>query len=112
MRLGRAATVSLIVLALMGVLAVLGPLFSPWHVADLDWGRMAVPPGLDGSHWFGTDRLGRDLFVRTLGGLRVSLLIALLATLVSLLIGVSYGAVAGYLGGRIDAFMMRLVDVV
>ena len=111
MRLGPAARVSLGLLGLLLVLALLGPALSRWHPEQLDWARMAVPPGLDGGHWLGTDRLGRDLFVRTLAGVRVSLAIAGLATLVSLLLGVGYGAVAGYAGGRIDALMMRAVDV-
>ena len=62
-------------------------------------------------HWLGTDRLGRDLLLRTLLGLRVSLAIAVAATLVSLVIGVAWGALAGYLRGRTDALMMRFVDV-
>ena len=67
--------------------------------------------GPSAGHWFGTDSVGRDLFVRVLYGARVSLAVGFVATFVSLLIGVTYGAVAGYLGGRIDALMMRLVDV-
>jgi oligopeptide transport system permease protein len=70
-----------------------------------------MPPDLGSGHWFGTDAIGRDLFVRVLVGGRVSLLVALLATGVSLLIGVGYGAVAGYFGGRTDVVMMRIVDI-
>jgi oligopeptide transport system permease protein len=110
-KLGPLARAGLVFLALVLVLALVGPSLSPWRVEQLDWQRMAVAPGLDGSHWLGTDRLGRDLFVRTLAGVRVSLLIAGLATLVSLVVGVGYGAVAGYAGGRVDALMMRAVDV-
>src|SRR6185295_2239226 len=64
-----------------------------------------------GTHWFGTDSVGRDLFVRVLYGARVSLAVGLVATFVSLLIGVTWGAVAGYVGGWIDGLMMRFVDV-
>ncbi|MCH9004160.1 MAG: ABC transporter permease subunit [Proteobacteria bacterium] len=71
---------------------------------------MLRSPGLSGLHLFGTDDLGRDLFVRTMLGIRVTLLVAVVASLVSLVIGVTYGAVAGYVGGRVDAVMMRFVD--
>lgn len=99
------------VILLIALLAIVGPAFSPWRYDDLDWKSIAVSPQLADAHWLGTDRLGRDLFVRTLHGVRVSLLIALSATLVSLLIGVAWGAIAGYLGGRTDEVMMRAVDV-
>ena len=107
----RATRAGLWLLAVIAVLAVLGPVASPWRVDQLDWARIGVAPGSAGAHWLGTDRLGRDLFVRTLAGVRVSLAIGVLATLVSLLIGVSWGAIAGYAGGRLEALMMRIVDV-
>jgi oligopeptide transport system permease protein len=103
--------VSAALIALMAFLAVGGPAFSPYRDDTLDWQHLAVPPGLTASHWFGTDRLGRDLFVRTLHGVRLSLLISLLASAVSLVIGVTWGAIAGYVGGRTDEGMMRFVDV-
>ena len=105
------------VLAAMGVLAgimlvaLIGPLLSPYAVDSLDWQHLAIAPGRVASHWFGTDRLGRDLFVRTLYGVRISLLISVLAGAVSLGIGVTWGCIAGYAGGRTDQWMMRFVDV-
>ncbi len=105
------ARAALGLLVLIGVLALIGPWVSPWRFNSLDWQHLAQPPGATAAHWFGTDRLGRDLFVRTLYGLRLSLLISILASLVSLAIGVSFGAVAGFAGGRTDELMMRFVDV-
>jgi oligopeptide transport system permease protein len=98
-------------LALIALLAFFGPVLSPFTYDGLDWHHLAVAPQLHSGHWLGTDRLGRDLFVRTLHGVRISLLIALLATTVSLVIGVAWGSIAGYAGGRTDEIMMRLVDV-
>jgi oligopeptide transport system permease protein len=103
---------ALVVLAALTLLAVGAPLLTPWSHATLDWQNLAVPPQVEASHWFGTDRLGRDLFARGMQALRVSLLLGLLATLVSVCIGIAWGATAGYLGGRIDAAMMRFVDIV
>ena len=81
--------------------ALLGPALSPYARRQLSTGNTWPPrPSAAASHWLGTDRLGRDLFVRTLHGVRISLLISLLATAVSLVIGVIWGAVAGYVGGR------------
>ena len=107
----RLALVSLAILAVLGGAAVAGPWLLDFREDEIDWAHMAVPPFVADGHWLGTDRLGRDLLVRTLFGLRVSLAIAFAATLISLVIGVGWGALAGYLRGRADALMMRFVDV-
>ena len=115
----RAAVAGMIVLGLIAVLAVLAPLLSPYAYDEVNYDIIACAPGwwpaeascIASGHIFGTDSVGRDLFVRTVYGARVSLAVGLVATLVSLFIGVLYGAVAGYLGGRIDNLMMRAVDV-
>jgi len=107
----RAASIALTVLAAVAVAVIVAPALSPWGYDSLDWQHLAAPPGLAGAHWLGTDRLGRDLLVRTLYGLRLSLLLAVLASVVSLVIGVLWGAVAALAGGRVDGAMMRFVDV-
>lgn len=109
-RASRVAMRCACILAALVLLALLGPPLSPYALDDVDWDHFAVPP-LTGGHWLGTDSMGRDLFVRSLFGLRISLLVAVVATLVSLVIGVAWGAVAGYAGGKVDALMMRIVDV-
>lgn len=115
----RAAVAGIVILALISILAALAPLLSPYVYDEVNYDIIGCAPGwwpvetscTAPGHIFGTDSVGRDLFVRTLYGARVSLAVGLVATLVSLFIGVLHGAVAGYLGGRIDALMMRIVDV-
>jgi oligopeptide transport system permease protein len=117
----RAAVVSIVTLALIALAAVAGPFFLAYSFDAQDYNIVSCAPdwwpdhsvlcNAGGSHWFGTDNIGRDLLVRTLYGARVSLAVGLIATLVSLVIGVAYGATAGYLGGRVDELMMRFVDV-
>jgi oligopeptide transport system permease protein len=113
LRGNRLAVAAVVALALLVAAALIGPILSPWQIDAVDWSLspLASPPSLAGAHWFGTDSNGRDLFVRVWAGTRVSLLVALLATLVSVVIGVAWGATAGYLGGRADGWMMRVVDV-
>jgi oligopeptide transport system permease protein len=110
-RRNRIAVVAGAVVLLLAVLAVSAPVLSPYAYDALDWENLAAPPFAAASHWFGTDRLGRDLFVRTLYGIRISLLLSLVTTAISIAIGVTWGAVAGYVGGRTDELMMRFVDV-
>ena len=107
----RTTMISASVVFAVAVIAVIGPALSPYAQDALDWQHIAVSPGLSDGHWLGTDRLGRDLLVRTLYGVRISLVIGVLATLVSLALGVTWGAIAGYAGGRADELMMRTVDV-
>jgi oligopeptide transport system permease protein len=111
LRGSRLAVSCMVILGLLILLAVAGPLASPYETDVPDWDSVATAPTLADSHWLGTDRLGRDLYVRTLAGIRISLLIGLLATAVSLVIGVTWGAAAGFIGGRTDALMMRIVDI-
>ena len=107
-RSNRRALIGLIVLLFIVLLAVLGPLFSPY---PYDGMGTEVNCGPGAAHWFGTDALGRDLFTRVLYGIRISLFVGFVSTLINCAIGVLYGGVAGYVGGRTDAAMMRFVDV-
>ncbi|MGI9199712.1 MAG: ABC transporter permease [Woeseiaceae bacterium] len=90
--------------------AFIGPLVSPHEYQQTNFDNILQPPSFSGFHLFGTDDLGRDLFVRTMLGLQITVLVALVASAVSLVIGVLYGAIAGLAGGRVDAVMMRFVD--
>ena len=113
LRKNRMAVAAGIAVGGLTIAAIIGPtiLKMSWgyefETQNLEYG--AQPPSLD--HWFGTDFLGRDLLTRVLHGARVSLEVGLLAALVSATVGTVYGAVAGYVGGRVDAVMMRIVDV-
>lgn len=107
----RAAVISLVLLSLITLLCVLGPMVLPHSYDSTDWELMGIAPTWAAWHLFGTDELGRDLLVRTLVGGRISLVVGLLATLVSVSLGILWGATAGFLGGKVDAFMMRVVDM-
>ena len=104
----RLAIVGGSLLLVLALLCAFGPFLSQsYQDQNLDLG--ATPPS--SAHWLGTDTLGRDLFSRILYGGRISLAVGLIATFVALAIGVTYGAVAGFFGGKIDAVMMRVVDI-
>ena len=92
------------------VIAIVGPVVSPNDYLQTNFDKMLSPPGITQLQIFGTDDLGRDLFVRSMLGVQVTIVIAIVASFVSLVIGVAYGAIAGYMGGRVDAIMMRFVD--
>ena len=107
----KAAMISAAALLIIALLVTFAPWLSPFEFDETDWDLISVAPSWESGHIFGTDGVGRDLFVRTLYGGRMSLMVGVVATLVSLLIGITYGATAGYLGGRIDNIMMRIVDI-
>ena len=106
----KPAAFSALVLCLMVLAALITPWIAPYdyEVQNLDLG--ATPPSA--AHWLGTDIFGRDLLTQILYGGRISLAVGFVATAVALVIGVSWGAIAGYFGGRIDSIMMRFVDIV
>jgi len=98
-----------IYILLLITLAIFTPLIAPYDYAYQDLSLGPVGPTTD--HLLGTDTLGRDLLTRMLYGSRISLMVGFLATMVALVIGVLWGAIAGFLGGRVDAIMMRIVDI-
>ncbi len=107
----KAAVLSLLILAVVAAACVFGPLLLPHDFDTADWDSMSQPPTLKNMHWWGTDASGRDLLVRCLIGGRISLMVGLLATLASVALGIAWGATAGFIGGKTDAFMMRVVDM-
>jgi oligopeptide transport system permease protein len=107
----KAAVVSMIVLGTLVLIAIFGPFLWPHSYDTIYPTKVSIGPTFEDLHIFGTDVQGRDLFARTMYGLRISLAVGVVATLVSLIIGVAWGATAGYLGGRVDQIMMRIVDV-
>ena len=106
----RLALVGLILLALLVCAAIFGPMLSPYPYDGMD--AMSRNQGSTAAHWFGTDQMGRDILTRVLYGTRVSLLVGFASTALNLVIGVLYGSIAGYVGGRVDMVMMRIVDVI
>ncbi|MDH3806155.1 MAG: ABC transporter permease subunit, partial [Gammaproteobacteria bacterium] len=110
MRENRAVMVSGGILIGIVIVAIVGPLISPHDYLQTNFDNLLQRPGTAGFHLFGTDDLGRDLFVRSMLGVQITIVVAVVASVVSLVIGVMYGAVAGYVGGRVDAIMMRFVD--
>lgn len=112
----KMAVIGMVILGVISLLSFIGPFLSelgitPYAYDEIDWDNIRTPPDFESKHYFGTDTNGRDLFVRTLYGGRISIMVGVVATLVSLIIGVTYGALAGFLGGKTDTIMMRIVDV-
>jgi len=105
-----AAAASLVLLTVLVLAALVGPFLTPFSYGHINKDDVLVSP-LTHGHLLGTDVLGRDLLARVFVGLRVSLMVGVVATFVSLGIGVTYGSIAGYVGGRVDEVMMRIVDI-
>ncbi|MFL3655204.1 MAG: ABC transporter permease [Halioglobus sp.] len=110
LRRNRLAVLGLTVLLLFIFIAAVTPWIAPYDYAQQDLELGAAPPSA--AHWLGTDIFGRDLLTQIMFGGRISLAVGFIATAVALLIGVTWGAIAGYMGGRVDAVMMRLVDII
>jgi len=109
LRKNRLAICGLVVLLLLGLVSLLTPWIAPYGYEEQNLILGASPPSAE--HWLGTDIFGRDMLTRIMYGGRVSLTVGLIATAVALMIGVLWGATAGFVGGRFDAVMMRLVDI-
>ena len=105
----KMAIAGLCFIVFLMLLALIGPMFSSIGYADQDFNNVNAGPSYE--HWFGTDSLGRDLFIRVLYGARISLSIGLIASLINLVIGVLYGGISGLMGGKVDRIMMNIVDV-
>jgi oligopeptide transport system permease protein len=105
----KAAVAGLAFIILLAVAAVAAPLVAPYGRDQPDYAHNREAPSA--VHWFGTDKLGRDIFTRIMYGGRVSLGVAFVGSLTALVIGVFYGAISGYAGGWIDDIMMRFVDL-
>ncbi|MDE9451226.1 ABC transporter permease subunit [Aliiroseovarius sp. Z3] len=112
----KAAVVSLIILILVSLFALFGGMLTPWSNEEIDWNLMGDVrtlggPSFETKHYFGLDPLGRDLFARVVQGTQISLMIGIVGALISVIVGTLYGATAGFIGGRLDNIMMRIVDI-
>lgn len=109
LRQNKLAMLGLVFLVLLALMAIFGPILSPYDVNAQDLPNQFKKPSL--KHWFGTDNAGRDVFTRTWYGARISLFVGLMAALIDVSIGIIYGGIAGYKGGRTDSVMMRIIEI-
>ncbi|MGN7409290.1 MULTISPECIES: ABC transporter permease [unclassified Sporosarcina] len=109
LRKNKLAMGGLVFLVILTLLAIFGPVFSPYEVTATDLRNQNMAPSA--AHWFGTDEMGRDVFTRTWYGARISLFVGVMAALIDFFIGIIYGGVSGYKGGRTDSIMMRIIEI-
>jgi len=109
LRKNKLAMAGLVFLIFLIFMAIFGPIISPHSYNETVLSNQNQPPSAE--HWFGTDELGRDVFARTWEGARISLFVGFMAALIDLIVGAIYGGIAGYRGGKTDAVMMRIVEV-
>ena len=112
----KAAVTSLFLLLAILFFSFFGPFLAQWSNEEIDWSVLGDianlgSPSFDTGHYFGTDELGRDLYSRVIQGTKISLMVGVVGALIAVLVGTLYGAIAGYFGGKLDNFMMRLVDI-
>jgi len=105
----RVAMLGLACILIIAFTAIVAPLLSPYSYSDTDLKNRNAPPSAE--HWFGTDKLGRDLWTRVWVGARVSLLVGIFGSIVPALIGIAIGGISGYFGGKLDMIIMRIVDI-
>lgn len=110
-RRNKAALASGMVLVIITLFVIIAPMLSPFGYADTDWSNMSSAPSFTNKHYFGTDTLGRDLMVRVAVGGKISLMVGIAGALVAVIVGTIYGAVSGFLGGKVDMLMMRFLEV-
>ncbi|MED4727138.1 ABC transporter permease [Aneurinibacillus migulanus] len=109
LRKNKLAMMGLVVIFIVAALAIFGPYLTSQSYSKQSLLAGNQPPSAE--HWFGTDDLGRDVYARILFGARISLFIGIMAALIDFFIGIVYGGISGYMGGRVDNIMMRIVDI-
>ena len=112
----KASRGGLVALILIAIIALFGDSIAVWSNEEIDFNVMGQAyelggPSIENGHYFGTDDLGRDLYSRTLQGTRISLMVGIVGSFIAVVVGTLYGATSGYVGGRTDQAMMRLVDI-
>jgi oligopeptide transport system permease protein len=106
----KLSMIGLFIIVFITLAAIFGPMLSKYNYFSQDFSVANQGPSI--AHWFGTDGFGRDMFTRILYGARISLTVGFAASILNVTIGVLYGGISGYLGGKVDSFMMRIVDII